>query len=223
MKLHAECVAIIGLIASLAGCANKTVAPTVADAPQSRYGHLVAANKDVTFEIVSTSLPGDKDYIPKNDNWVQYSIHVKNTGATPLHLLNAHLVDGNGVYRDQPKSIEETYNNPGTTGATAATAGLGVLGQIAGIFIPYAGTAAGLAGAAQGPMEAEAQRKFTEELKQRILPAETLDPGGEATGVYLFPIVYKPRVLVIEYTVDGAPRTLRMPLTPTPSGSVSPG
>jgi hypothetical protein len=183
----------------------------------------VAANKVVTFEIVSTTLPGDKDYIPKNDNWVQYSIHVKNTGATPLHLVDAHLVDGNGVYRDQPKNIEETYNNPGTTGATAATAGLGVLGQIAGIFIPYAGTAAGLAGAAQGPMEAEAQRKFTEELKQRILPAETLDPGGEATGVYLFPIVYKPRALVIEYTVDGAPRTLRMPLTPTPSGSVSPG
>jgi archaellum component FlaG (FlaF/FlaG flagellin family) len=223
MKFHAECLAIIGLIASLAGCAHKTVAPTVADAPQSRYSHLVAADKDVTFEIVSTTLPGDKDYIPKNDNWVQYSIHVKNTGSTPVHLVNAHLVDGNGVYRDQPKSIEETYDNPGMTGATAATAGIGVLGQIAGMFIPYAGTAAGLAGAAQGPMEADAQRKFAAELKDRILPAETLDPGGEATGVYLFPIVYKPRALVIEYTVDGAPQTLRMPLTPTPSGSVSPG
>jgi hypothetical protein len=135
-------------------------------------------------------------------------------------LANAHLVDGNGVYRDQPKNIEETYDKPGTT---AATAGLGVLGQIAGIFIPYAGTAAGLAGAAQGPMEADAQRKFAAEMKDRILPAETLDPGGEATGIYLFPIVYKPRALVIEYTVDGASRTLRMPLTPTPSGSVSPG
>jgi hypothetical protein len=223
MRFHAECVAIIGLVSSLAGCAQKTVVPTVANAPQSSYGHLVAANKDVTFEIVSTTLPGDKDYIPKNDNWVQYLIHVKNTGPAPVHLVNAHLVDGNGVYREQPKNLEETYNNSGTTGTTAATAGLGVLGQIAGIFVPYAGTAAGLAGAAQGPMEAEAQRKFAEELKQRTLPAETLDPGGEATGVYLFPIGYKPRALVIEYSVDGAPRILRMPLTPTPSGSVSPG
>jgi hypothetical protein len=222
MKFHAGCLAIIGLIASLAGCAHKTIAPTVADAPQSRYGHLVAADKDVTFEIVSTALPGDTDYIPKNDNWVQYSVHIKNTGSSPVQLVSAHLVDGNGVYREQPKTIEETYGNSGATG-TAATAGLGVLGQIAGMFIPYAGTAAGLAGAAQGPMEADAQRKFAAELKDRILPAETLDPGGEATGVYLFPIVYKPRALVIEYTVDGASRILRMPLTPTPSGSVSPG
>jgi len=124
MRFHAEYVAVIGLIASLAGCAHKTVAPTVANAPQSRYSHL---------------------------------------------------------------------------------------------------TAAGLAGAAQGPMEADAQRKFAAELKDRILPAETLDPGGEATGVYLFPIVYKPRALVIEYTVDGASQSLRMPLTPTPSGSIPPG
>ena len=223
MKFHAGYLAIIGLVASLAGCAHKAVAPAVADAPQSRYSHLGAADKDVTFEIVSTTLPGDKDYIPKNDNWVQYSVHIKNTGSTPVQLVNAHLVDGNGVYRDQPKSIEETYDNAGMTGTTAAAAGLGVLGQIAGMFVPYAGTAAGLAGAAQGPMEADAQRKFAAELKDRILPAETLDPGGEATGVYLFPIVYKPRALVIEYTVDGASRTLRMPLTPTPSGSVSPG
>ena len=223
MKFHAEFAAIIGLIASLAGCANKTVAPTVANAPQSRYSHLVAADKDVTFEIVSTALPGDKDYIPKNDNWVQYAVHIKNTGSTPVHLVDAHLVDGNGVYRDQPKTIEETYTSPGMSGTTAATAGIGVLGQIAGMFIPYAGTAAGLAGAAQGPMEAEAQRKFAAELKDRVLPAETLDPGGEATGIYLFPIVYKPRVLVIEYTVDGASQSLRLPLTPTPSGSVSPG
>jgi hypothetical protein len=223
MKFHAGYLAIIGLVASLAGCAHKAVAPAVADAPQSRYIHLVAADKDVTFEIVSTTLPGDKDYIPKNDNWVQYSVHMKNTGSTPVHLVNAHLVDGNGVYRDQPKTIQETYDNPGMTGTTAAAAGLGVLGQIAGMFVPYAGTAAGLAGAAQGPMEADAQRKFAAELKDRILPAETLDPGGEATGVYLFPIVYKPRALVIEYTVDGASRTLRMPLNPTPSGSVSPG
>jgi archaellum component FlaG (FlaF/FlaG flagellin family) len=223
MKFHAEYVAIIGLIASLAGCAHKTVAPTVANAPQSRYSHLTAADKDVTLEIVSTTLPGDKDYIPRNDNWVQYSIHIKNTGSTPVHLVNAHLVDGNGVYRDQPKTIEETYASPGMSGTAAATAGLGVVGQIAGLFIPYAGTAAGLAGAAQGPMEADAQRKFAAELKDRILPAETLDPGGEATGVYLFPIVYKPRALVIEYTVDGASRSLRMPLTPTPSGSIPPG
>jgi hypothetical protein len=102
------------------------------------------------------------------------------------------------------------------TGATTATEGLGVLGQLAGIFVPYAGTAAGLAGA----IEADAQSKFTAELKARILPAETLDPDSEATGVYLFPIVYKPRALVFEYTVEGAPRTLRMPLRPTPSGSV---
>jgi len=222
MKFHAECLAVIGLIASLAGCAQKAVAPTIADAPQSRYSHLIAANKDVTFEIVSTTLPGDKDYIPKNNNWVQYAVQVKNTGPTPVHLVSAHLVDGNGVYRDQPKAIEETYNNSGT-GGTAASAGLGMLGQVAGIFIPYAGTAAGLAGAARGPMEAEAQRKFAEELKQRILPPETLDPDGEATGVYLFPIVSKPRVLVIEYTVDGTPRTLRMPLTPTSSGGAPPG
>jgi hypothetical protein len=72
-------------------------------------------------------------------------------------------------------------------------------------------------------MEAEAQRKFAEELKQRILPPETLDPGGEATGVYLFPIVAKPRVLIIEYTVDGTPGTLRVPLTPTPAGGAPPG
>jgi hypothetical protein len=35
MKIHAECVAIIGLIASLAGCASKTVAPTVAELPKA--------------------------------------------------------------------------------------------------------------------------------------------------------------------------------------------
>ena len=108
------------------------------------------------------------------------------------------------------------------TGTTAATAGLGVLGTVASILVPYAGTATGLASAAQGPMEADAQRKCASELKEWILPAETLDPGGEATGVYLFPIVYKPQTLAFEYTVEGASRTLRMPLSPTPSGSVSP-
>jgi hypothetical protein len=223
MRFPADCIAIIGLIASLAGCANRTVAPTVAAAPQSRYSHLVAADKDVTFEIVSTALPGDKDYIPRNDNWVQYAVRIKNTGTSPVHLAAGHLVDGNGVYREQPKAIEETYGTSGMSGGQAASTGIGVLGQIAGIFIPYAGTAAGLAGAAQGPMEADAQRKFAAELKDRVLPAETLDPGGEATGVYLFPIAYKPRALVIDYSVDGAPRSLRVPLAPTPSGSVTPG
>ena len=134
MKFHAECLAIIGLTASLAGCAQKTVAPIVANAPQSRFNHLVAANKDVTFEIVSTTLPGDNDYIPKNNNWVQYAVHVTNTGPTPLHLVSAHLVDGSGVYREQPKTIEETYNTF-RRGKTAANAGP-ACGQVAGIFIP---------------------------------------------------------------------------------------
>ena len=203
---------IIALAGLLGACAQKPVAPTVAAAPQQRYSHLVASNADVTFEITGTSLPGDKDYIPQNDRWVQYLIDVKNTGPAPVRFVNAHLVDGNGVYHDQPQNMDEMY----VSTADATSAGLGVLGQVVGIFVPYAGTATGLASAAQGPMAADAKAKYMAELKQHLLPAETLDPGAEDSGSFFFPISYKPQAVVFDYSVNGAAKTLRLPLAAPP-------
>jgi hypothetical protein len=208
MRFPIRSLAAIALLAMLAGCAQKPVAP--AAAPPRRYAHLAASNADVTFEIVSTSLPGDKDYIPKTDNWIQYLIRVKNTGPAPVGFSRAHLVDGNGVYREQPQSMDEMYASP----AAATSAGLGALGQIAGIFAPYAGTATGLASAAQGSMADDAKAKFLAGLKRRLLPAETLDPGGEDSGCYLFPIADRPQAIVFDYSVNGTAKTLRLPLPP---------
>ena len=172
----------------------------------------MASNADVTFEITGTSLPGDKDYIPQNDRWVQYLIRVKNTGPAPVRFVNAHLVDGNGIYHDQPQNLDEMY----VSTADATSAGLGVLGQVVGIFVPYAGTATGLASAAQGPMAADAKAKYMAELKQHLLPAETLDPGAEDSGSFFFPISYKPQAVVFDYSVNGAAKTLRLPLAAPP-------
>ncbi|HKF63733.1 MAG TPA: hypothetical protein VKB42_20340 [Dongiaceae bacterium] len=212
MRITTRGLTTIALAGLLGACAQKPVAPTIATAPQQRYSHLVASNADVTFEITGTSLPGDKDYIPQNDRWVQYLIRVKNTGPVPVRFVNAHLVDGNGIYHDQPQNLDEMYAST----ADATSAGLGVLGQIAGIFVPYAGTATGLASAAQGPMAADAKAKYMAALKQRLLPAETLDPGAEDSGSFFFPISYKPQAVVFDYSVNGAAKTLRLPLAPAP-------
>jgi len=212
MRITKRGLTLVALAGLLGACAQKPAAPTIATAPQERYSHLVASNADVTFEITGTSLPGDKDYIPQNGRWVQYLIHVKNTGPTPVHFVNAHLVDGKGVYHDQPQNMDEMYAST----ADATSAGLGVLGQIAGIFVPYAGTATGLASAAQGPMAADSKAKYMADLKQRLLPAETLDPGGEDSGYFFFPISSKPEALVFDYSVAGAVRTLRLPLAASP-------
>ena len=209
MRITTQGLSTIAFAGLLGACAQKPVAPTIATAPQQRYSHLVASNADVTFEITATSLPGDKDYIPQNDRWVQYLIRVKNTGPAPVRFVNAHLVDENGVYHDQPQNMDEMYAST----ADATSAGLGVLGQIAGIFVPYAGTATGLASAAQGPMAADAKAKYMAELKQHLLPAETLDPGGEDSGYFFFPISYKPQAVVFDYSVNAAPKTLRLPLS----------
>ena len=212
MRITMRGLTTIALAGVLGACAQKPVAPTVAQAPQERYSHLVASNGDVTFEIAGTSLPGDKDYIPQNDRWVQYLIRVKNTGPAPVRFVNAHLVDGNGVYHDQPQNMDEMY----VSTADATSAGLGVLGQVVGIFVPYAGTATGLASAAQGPMAADAKAKYMAELKQHLLPAETLDPGGEDSGYFFFPISPKPQAVVFDYSVSGAAKTLRLPLAAPP-------
>ena len=209
MRITTQGLITIAFAGLLGACAQKPVAPTIATAPQQRYSHLVASNADVTFEITATSLPGDKDYIPQNDRWVQYLIDVKNTGPAPVHFVNAHLVDGNGVYHEQPQNMDEMYAST----AAATSAGLGVLGQVVGIFVPYAGTATGLASAAQGPMAADAKAKYMAELKQHLLPAETLDPGGEDSGYFFFPISYKPQAVVFDYSVNAAPKTLRLPLS----------
>lgn len=203
--------ALIALAALLAGCAQKKAAPTTAvTAPQTRYSQLVASNEDVTFEIVGTALPGDKDYVPQTGGWIQYTIKVKNTGSAPVHVAAVHLVDAKGIYREQPQNLEVLY----VSTAAATSAGLGLLGQVAGIFVPYAGTATGLAGAAQGPMAADAKAKYMAELKQRLLPAETLDPGAEDSGLYFFPVAEKPQAVVFDYSVNGTAKTLRMPLPP---------
>jgi hypothetical protein len=212
MRITTRGLTTIALAGLLGACAQKSVAPTIATASQQRYSHLVASNADVTFEITDTSLPGDKDYIPQNDRWVQYLIRLKNSGPVPVRFVNAHLVDGNGVYHDQPQNLDEMYAST----ADATSAGLGVLGQIAGIFVPYAGTATGLASAAQGPMAADAKAKYMAALKQRLLPAETLDPGAEDSGSFFFPISYKPQAVVFDYSVNGAAKTLRLPLAPAP-------
>ena len=212
MRITTRGLITIALAGLLGACAHKPVAPTIATAPQERYSHLVASNADVTFEITGTSLPGDKDYIPQNDRWVQYLIRVKNTGPAPVRFVNAHLVDGNGVYHDQPQNLDEMYAST----AAATSAGLGVLGQVVGIFVPYAGTATGLASAAQGPMAANAKAKYMADLKQHLLPAETLDPGGEDSGYFFFPISSKPQAVVFDYSVNGAAKTLRLPLAAPP-------
>src|SRR5215475_10899 len=203
--------AVIALAALLCGCAQKKAAPTAVTAPQNRYSQLVASNEDVTFEIVGTALPGDKDYVPQTGGWIQYMIKVKNTGPAPVHVAAAHLVDAKGIYREQPQNLEVLYVS--TAGATSA--GLGLLGQVAGIFVPYAGTATGLAGSAQGPMAADAKAKYMTDLKQRLLPAETLDPGAEDGGLYFLPFADKPQAIVFDYSVNGTAKTLRMPLPPS--------
>src|SRR5215469_4785862 len=155
MRITKRGLTLVALAGLLGACAQKPAAPTIATAPQQRYSHLVASNGDVTFELAATSLPGDKDYIPQNGRWVQYLIHVRNTGPAPVHFVNAHLVDGKGVYHDQPQNMDEMY----VSTADATSAGLGLLGQVAGIFVPYAGTATGLASTAQGPMAADSKAK----------------------------------------------------------------
>src|SRR5215470_3701121 len=92
--------AVIALAALLAGCAQNKAAPTAVTTPQTHYSQLVASNEDITFEIVRTALPGDKDYVPQTGGWIQYMIKVKNTGPAPLHVSAVHLVDGKGIYRE---------------------------------------------------------------------------------------------------------------------------
>jgi hypothetical protein len=65
-------------------------------------------------------------------------------------------------------------------------------------------------------MAADAKAKYMAALKQRLLPAETLDPGGEDSGYFFFPISSKAQALVFDYSLAGVAKTLRLPLATPP-------
>jgi hypothetical protein len=189
------------------------------------YSGLGASDKNAFVTVSQSILPGDPNYFLRNPAWAEYVIEIRVLAPT-LTLKDFRMIGANGTYINSASSFQELDKTPSvqgetieiltvTGGAMAVGAGAMMTGSLA--LAPVAIFAAPVIIGAyfiNKSGEADETVAYAKELSKRALSSgSTSDKDAVTSGSVFFPLIDKPRALVLDYTTtDSTLRQLRINL-----------
>ncbi len=228
-------VALLPFLAMLAGCSANS---RIITEPGSEPLPLALAREENGLVITVDGLvvPNGAGSWIRDAGWDEYQLTLENRSDGSLELRGFALLDPAEEWRtagtdpkeleDESKQLNRLYKDIGISiaigavpFATVAMAGGGAaaltssVALTAMILAPAFLVAGGSYLVSSRQVENRDQRYAAWEMETRSIPVSLeLGPGEQISGSLFFPIVPSPDALVVQYTRDGEPRSVRLEL-----------
>lgn len=171
-------------------------------------------DRNIEVEVSDVFMSGDKGYLPKDRNWVQLHLLIRNRRNDVVTLSEVKSRQTNGVAHASATLPTQLAKPPDIGKTVGKSAGLMVAGQVAGymIFPPLAlvGSAAGLASLIGGH---GSWRKQMERIDETMLKAGDIAADTATEGFIYIPATVAQSALLVMYRVGGRNQTLSIPQT----------
>ncbi|MEJ7925775.1 hypothetical protein WG908_03280 [Sphingobium sp. AN641] len=173
-----------------------------------------ARDRNIEVEVSEVLMTGDKGYLPKDRNWVQLRLLVRNRRNDVVTLSEIKARQASGVALASATVSTQLAKPPDLGKTIGKGAGLAAAGQVAGylIFPPLAlvGSAAGLVSVIGGN---GSWRKRMERIDETMLNAGDIAPDTATEGTIYIPATVTQSALIVMYRVGGRSQTLSIPQT----------
>lgn len=188
--------------------------PALAKPRIPHSGYQASRDRNIEVEVGEVLMSGDKGYLPKDRNWVQLHLLVRNRRNDVVTLSEVKSRQSNGVAYSSTTLPTQLAKPPDIGKTVGKSAGLMVAGQVAGymIFPPLAlvGSAAGLVSMIEGH---GSWRKQMERIDETMLKTGDIAPDTATEGFIYIPATVTQSALVVMYRVGGRSQTLSIPQT----------
>jgi hypothetical protein len=177
-----------------------------------------ARDRNIEVEVSEVLMAGDKDYLPKDRNWVQLHLLVRNRRNDVVTLSEIKARQAGGVALASATVSTQLAKPPDLGKTIGKGAGLAAAGQVAGyiIFPPLAlvGSAAGLVSVIGGNGSWRKRMERIERIDETMLKASDIAPDTATEGTIYIPATVTQSALIVMYRVGGRSQSLSLPQTP---------
>jgi ethanolamine utilization microcompartment shell protein EutS len=198
---------LVALALTAAGCAGQTAQRT----PEIE-SPIQARSADLAVALMAIAGHGDEETLVQDPGWLEYVIEIENLSPNDLTVLNAKLLNRDGVYVDSASAYAQITAPPDAGAELAGDVAKRAAGMAVDQVIPFGGQILRVLSGAVSASSAEAKANTKRAFAMRVLKNVELAPAGKVARSAFLPNIARVKLLVVDYAQGGAAHRIEIPL-----------